>query len=83
MRSNNYLCSESAASDSQFGGKRSMLSGSDAFCSSEPASCVRSQYQTPNHVTGNVSNSSTAQSPTAVIINDGIGSENTKGKKVN
>ena len=70
-----------AASENNFAGKRS----SYVLCSgSEPTSCVRSQYQTPNHVTmsGKTSISSSIQSPTSVNTSDGATPDNGKSKKV-
>ena len=70
-----------AASENNFAGKRS----SYVLCSgSEPTSCVRSQYQTPNHVTisGKNSISSSIQSPTSVNNSDGATPDNARSKKV-
>ena len=68
-----------AASDSTFAGFNSSTRyekrNSSVLCSSEPVSCLRSQHQTPNHVSGNTNSTSVINSDTSTI-------ENTRGKKV-
>ena len=68
-----------AASDSTFAGFNSSTRyekrNNSVLCSSEPVSCLRSQHQTPNHVSGNTHSTSVINSDTSTI-------ENTRGKKV-